>query len=104
MLSEIPVAIWKSEAIYNSYKVSFQAAKKVTAEELRFVLRRLRFLSLSSSIRAIEAKIILSYPICSSFPLSYQLICLVSIQRFRPCFFSGVKLENIYSRRRFQLT
>lgn len=104
MLSEIPVASWKSEAIYNSYKVSFQAEKKATAEELRFVLSRLRFLSLSSSVRAIEAKNILSFPICHRFPLCYQLTCLVLIKRFRSCFFSGAKLENIYSRRRFQLT
>lgn len=46
MLNEIPVLSRKSEAIYNSYKVSFQAEKKGTAEELKLVLRRLRFLSL----------------------------------------------------------
>lgn len=46
MLNEIAVVSRKSEAIYNSYKVSFQAEKKGTAEELKFVLRRLRFLSL----------------------------------------------------------
>lgn len=64
MLSDISVASRKSEAIYNKYKVSFQAEKKATAEELRLVLRRLSFLSLSSSssVRAIEAKKILSYP------------------------------------------
>lgn len=101
MLSEIPVASQKSEAIYNSYKVSSQAKKKAIAEELRFVLRILRFLSLSSSVRAIEAKNIISCPICPGFLLCYQLIGLVLIQRFRPCFFSSVKLENIYSRRRF---
>lgn len=35
MLSKIPVASRKSEAIYNSYKVSSQAEKKAIAEELR---------------------------------------------------------------------
>lgn len=42
----MPAVSRKSEAIYNSDKVSFQAKKKGTAEELKFVLRRLRFLSL----------------------------------------------------------
>lgn len=42
MLNEIPVVSRKSKAIYNSYKVSFQAKKKGTVEELKFVLRRLR--------------------------------------------------------------
>lgn len=80
MLTEIPLVSRKTETIYNSCKVSFQAEKKATAEELRFVLRRLRFLSLSSSVRAIEAKNIRSYPICPRFPLCYQLICLVLIR------------------------
>lgn len=46
MLNEILVVSRKSEAIYNSYKVSFQTDKKGTGEELKFELRRLRFLSL----------------------------------------------------------
>lgn len=46
MFNEMPAVSRKSEAIYNSDKVSFQAKKKGTAEELKFVLRRLRFLSL----------------------------------------------------------
>lgn len=46
MLNEILVVSRKSEAIYNSYKVSFQTDKKGTGEELKSELRRLRFSSL----------------------------------------------------------
>lgn len=63
MLNEIPVVSRKSEAIYNPYKVSFQAEKKGTAEELKFALIPQRFLSQypSTSIRAIQIKSFLSY-------------------------------------------
>lgn len=43
MLNEIPAVSRKSEVIYHSYKVSFQAEKKGRVEELKFVSRRLRF-------------------------------------------------------------
>lgn len=37
MLNEMPAVSRKSEAIYNSDKVSFQAKKKGTAEELKCI-------------------------------------------------------------------